>query len=210
MAKRLGMNIESYDIARAKLPSSTTPFNPIAWESSRTLDSFREIDNIAHNGEVKHENCTHYRNLAAVLHEFETEVFPRISAAFEHFSKVVVTADHGSSRLAVIAHEEKMITNLPWSGEPLDWRFSIAPQNIERSQDFESFYDIDNNLTYWIVRGYNRLPKKGGKLSVHGGATPEERLVPIIVFAKNKTEIIANQINNPIVEQIVEKTDFDI
>ena len=215
MAKRHGMNIESYDIACSKLPSSTTPFNPIMWESDRMLDSIREIDNIAHNGEAKHENCPHYRNLAAVFHEFETEIFPRIAAAFEQFSRVVVTADHGSSRLAVLAHENKLIEDLPWdkqhNGEPLDWRYSYAPSDKPKPPEFIREYYPDSDKTYWIVRGYNRLPKPGGKKNeLHGGASLEERLVPIIVFTQEKVAVKPKQLGKKTAEQIVEKIGFDI
>ena len=36
------------------------------------------------------------------------------------------------------------------------------------------------------MRGYHRLPKKGGKkYALHGGASLEERLVPVLVFSKD-------------------------
>jgi len=213
MAKRLGMNIESYNVASAKLPSSTTPFNQIAWEVSSTLESVREIDNIAHNGESKHENCPHYRNLAAVLHKLETEVFPRISAGFEHFSRVVVTADHGSSRLAVLARKSELSVDLPWDeqrdGQPLDWRYSYAPSDKQKPPEYIREYYPDSDKTYWIVRGYNRLPKRGGKKNeLHGGASLEERLVPIIVFTQAKVATNQKQLGIKKAEQIVEKMDF--
>jgi hypothetical protein len=64
---------------------------------------------------------------------------------------------------------------------------------------------------YWVVRGYNRLPKSGGKKNeLHGGATLEERLVPVIVFKKGA--VLESQTVQPIksVEQLVEKDDFDL
>jgi len=209
MAERQGMNIESANVAAVRLPTSTE-FNHINyWHKDKILDHIKEIDTISHYGAAKNEKCPPSRNIAATLDVFES-VFNSIANGLTKFEKVVVTADHGSSRLAIIAHEEEMIETLEWNGEPLDWRFSIAPQNIKPPKEFESFYDLENNVTYWIVRGYNRLPKKGGKLSVHGGATLEERLVPVLVFTKNKTEIITKRVNEPKVEQIVEKMDFDI
>lgn len=48
---------------------------------------------------------------------FETEIANRIAAGLNHFARVVVTADHGASRLAVIAHNEGKGTTLPWEGQ---------------------------------------------------------------------------------------------
>jgi hypothetical protein len=63
---------------------------------------------------------------------------------------------------------------------------------------------------YWVARGYNRLPKKGGKFNeLHGGASLEEHLVPVVVFTADK--------QSPKIEetarakpQIVDNMDFDI
>jgi hypothetical protein len=126
-----------------------------------------------------------------------------------NYKRVVITADHGSSRLAVLAHQKKFDKKLSWRGEPQDWRYTVAPPNVKCPPELEPFYNAENNLTYWIVRGYNRLPKKYGKLSVHGGATLEERLVPIVVFSKTKTDSVLKQISKQKTEQLVEK-DIDI
>lgn len=208
MAKRRGMNIESSTIADVNLPSSTK-FNSIMWDKNRRLACIHGVDNISHDGAEKHDNCSPEHNIVATLSVFET-VLTRVASGFANYERIVLTADHGSSRLAVIAHEKEMDKTLPWNGEPQDWRYSIAPLNSERPPEFESCYNVEENKTYWVVRGYNRLPKQGGKLNVHGGATLEERLVPIIVFSKQKIVAEPKQIGKQIVEQIVEKKDFDI
>lgn len=208
MSQRRGMNIEYAAIAAVKLPSSTE-FNKLHWDASKILKpEIHEVDNISHNGAAKYENCSCERNMAATLDVFET-IFNRIANGLTNYERIVVTADHGSSRLAVIAHNNGLDKTLTWNGDPQDWRYSIAPPNTERPPEFESYYDVERNTTYWIVRGYNRLPKQGGKLSVHGGATLEERLVPVIVFSKMKTEIEPMPLNKQIVEQLIEK-DLDI
>ena len=58
------------------------------------------------------------------------------------------------------------------------------------------------------MKGYNRLPKQGGKLySLHGGATLEERLVPFVVFTN---ESASANMKEQEVEQFIENSDFDI
>lgn len=185
LSKRRGMNIESQAVVTAKLPTETI-FNPIKWDVARILPEIKSIDNIVHNGAAKHEVSIPERNFAETLRVFETEIMNRIADGLTQFARVVVTADHGASRLAVIAHNEGKGATLPWNGQPDDWRYSLAPQGAIRPSELEQEYFPETKKTYWIVRGYNRLPKMGGKLyELHGGATLEERLVPIVVFTRN-------------------------
>jgi hypothetical protein len=208
-AKRRGLSIETARVAGSKLPTSTE-FNRIEWDGSRLLEQINEIDNISHNGAVKHESSSPHRNLVATLAVFD-DIINRVIAGLKNYRRVVLTADHGSSRLAVLAHEAGLSKTLAWEGNPLDWRYSIEPLNAERSSDFESYYDAEKNVTYWVVRGYNRLPKQGGKLySLHGGATSEERLVPVIVFTKEAVESSAIAPAKQKTEMLIERDDFDI
>ncbi|GHU89742.1 hypothetical protein AGMMS49925_00780 [Deltaproteobacteria bacterium] len=203
------MNVKSSAAASAKLPTETE-FNPIKWNAERTLNAAKEVDNIAHSGVAKHEHCPPERNIAAILRIFETEVFNRIADGLSRFSRVVVTADHGASRLAVLAHSKGFGATLPWNGQPLDWRYSLAPENDVRPPELEQQYHPDSGKTYWIVRGYNRLPKSGGKLNeLHGGASLEERLVPVVVFTKSADDDEVKQLGKKQIDQIVDKAGFD-
>jgi hypothetical protein len=208
--KRRGMDVESFVVASAKLPTSTA-FNPITWNAERTLNAVKDVDNIAHNGAAKNEYCPPERNITALLRVFETEVCNRIADGLSRFARVVVTADHGTSRLAVLAHNAGLGVTLPWNGQPLDWRYSFAPENSGRPPEFERQYHPDSGKTYWIVRGYNRLSKSGGKLNeLHGGASPEERLVPVAVFTRAKSTVQPKPVDKKTTEQIVDKMGFDI
>ncbi len=189
MAKRYGMNIESCIAATANIPTETE-LNPIRWDAARIIPEVKQIDSIVHDGAAKHEICTPERNFVETLNIFEADIMNNIADGLSRFSRVVVTADHGASRLAVIARRESKSKTLPWDkqrdGEPLDWRYSIAPEGIQRPDEYESQYFPESGKTYWVVRGYNRLPKTGGKVyGLHGGASLEERLVPVMVFTKN-------------------------
>lgn len=209
MANRRGMNIESQAVVTAKLPTETD-FNTIKWDKARTLPPIKSVDNIVHDGAEKHETSTPERNFAETLRVFETAVMNRIADGLTHFDRVVVTADHGATRLAVVARSKKKGVTLPWNkkrdGEPQDWRYSLAPSGVARPPEFESEYFPDRKETYWIVRGYNRLPKKGGKLyELHGGATLEERLVPVIVFTRNAVTQVPKQLSKKTTAEIVDE-----
>ena len=209
LANRRGMNIESQAVVTAMLPTETI-FNMIKWDESRTLPEIKSVDNIVHNGAAKHEVSIPERNFAETLRVFETEIMNRIADGLTRFARVVVTADHGATRLAVIARSENKGNTLPWDkerdGEPKDWRYSLAPQGTPRPPEYESEYFPDRKETYWIVRGYNRLPKMGGKLyELHGGATLEERLVPVIVFSKNAVTQVPKPLGKKTTNEIVDE-----
>lgn len=210
MAKRKALNVESATVAAAKLPTSTE-FNRIKWVQSKRLDPIHEIDTIAHNGAAKHESCSPSRNIEASLRVFE-RVINCVASGLTQFKRVIVTADHGSSRLAMLAYAKGLSRTLQWDSEqPDDWRYSVAQPNTTRQPGLESSYDVDTGKTYWIVRDYNRLPKQGPKRNeIHGGGSLEERLVPVVVFSKAKVENQLQQRGKPMVEQLVERMDFDI
>jgi len=111
LAKRRNMNVEYFAVVSAKLPTSTE-FNLIEWNAERTLNAVKDVDNIAHNGAAKNEYCLPERNIATMLRVFE-EVFNRITDGLSQFFRIAVTADHGASRLAVLAHNKKFDETLP-------------------------------------------------------------------------------------------------
>ena len=187
LAKRCGLHLESSRIASANIPTETK-FNLIQWSAQRTLAPVKGLDNIVHDGTEKHEAVSPESCFAATLQKIETDVLNRIVEGLSRFSRVVVTADHGSSRLSVIARREGKGKDLPWKPgeEPLDWRYSTALEGVQRPEECESQYFPDSGRTYWVVRGYHRFPKRGGKkYALHGGASLEERLVPVLVFTRN-------------------------
>jgi hypothetical protein len=210
LAKQRNMNVEPpFTIACAKLPTSTK-FNPIQWDTERTLNPVKGVDNIIHDGAEKHEHNLPEQNIEMSLRKFD-KVFNRVAKGLNQYSRVVVTSDHGASRLAVLAHNEGLGATLPWVGQPLDWRYSLAPENSSRPPEFEQQYHPDSCKTYWVVRGYNRLPKLGGKLNeLHGGASLEERLVPVVVFTRVKSADQPKQVDKKTTEQIIDKMGFDI
>jgi hypothetical protein len=211
LAQERNLGVESLTLGEAHLPT-TTEFNCIHWPASeRRLPDIKRFDNIVHNGAEAHETRSAQENLAAALDVIGSEVIPRVAQGLIQFERVLVTADHGSSRLSVLARQAEPILTRTLTceadAEIADWRYRKraaqggCPPELEETLDGQ----------YWVVRGYDRLPKKGGGQSfeLHGGATLEERLVPVVVFSKRgqfvpKTKIAGER------AQIVEKDDFDL
>ena len=211
LAQKRNLGIESIAIGEANLPT-TTQFNNIHWSySKRRLPDIKNFDNIAHNGAEMHEMNRVEDNLAAALDVIGTKVLPSVAAGLARFERVLLTADHGSSRLAMLAWqaEPKFAQTLAYKigMEITDWRYCKRVTHEECPPELEETLDGE----HWVVRGYDRLPKKGGGqgFELHGGATLEERLVPVVIFSKVGQFIPKLKTGSKQV-QIVEKDDFDL
>ena len=211
LAQQQNMGVDSIAVGKVHLPT-TTRFNNIHWpDATRRIPDIKRFDNIAHDGAEKHETRRPEENLAAALGVIGVYVLPRVAEGLAQFERVLVTADHGSSRLAVLAWqtEPRLAQTLACEtgAEVADWRYR------ERAAQGACQPELEETLDgrHWAVRGYNRLPKKGGGqgFELHGGATLEERLVPVVIFLKTgqfapKVETGGKR------PQIVEKEDFDL
>jgi hypothetical protein len=211
LARQRNLGVDSIKVGRACLPTSTK-FNKIHWpDVTRLLSNIKRFDNIAHNGAEAHEARSAEENLAAALAVIGDAVLPRVAEGLVRFERVLVTADHGSSRLAVLAWqaEPRLVRTLDCIAdvEINDWRYGARTTQSECPPELEETLGGE----HWVVRGYNRLPKKGGGqgFELHGGATLEERLVPIVIFSRaGQFEPKAKTSGKRV--QIVEKDDFNL
>lgn len=199
------LKIERHCSVLSHYPTSTK-FNQIVCHCER-LSDIKTLDTIVHDGATRHQSCEYYENIAKVLDEEFPQIFESIIQGMIRFDRIILTADHGASRLAVLANESGFSKTLskPSAEMPDDWRYVKAPQGESCPADFIETLSGD----YWVVRGYNRLPKQGGKqYELHGGYTPEECLVPLVVFSKSSTTPPRQKHTEP-PKQLVEKGDFD-
>jgi hypothetical protein len=211
LARERNLGVDSIAVGEAHLPTSTI-FNNIYWpDAARRLPDIKRFDNIAHNGAEAHEVRRAEENLAVALDVIGKEVLPRVAEGLARFERVLVTADHGSSRLAALAWQadKRLARTLACEegGEVADWRYRKraaqggCPPELEETLDGK----------HWVVRGYDRLPKRGGGrgFELHGGATLEERLVPVVIFSRTG-QFVPKAKTGGKRAQIVEKDDFDL
>lgn len=212
LALERNLCVDSIAVGEARLPTSTI-FNHIHWpDATRRLKDIKRFDNIAHNGVETHEARRAEENLAAALDVIGGKVLPYVAEGLTRFERVIVTADHGSSRLAALAWQleprlARTLTACEAGAEVADWRYreraaqSGCPPELEETLDGR----------HWVVRGYDRLPKRGGGqgFELHGGATLEERLVPVVIFSRTG-QFVPNVKAGGNRAQIVEKEDFDL
>lgn len=207
LAKEWGIGIESAAIGSAKLPTCTR-FNSIAcWPESRRLPEIKVIDNIVHDGMEKHTTKKPEENFVATLQAIQENVLRTVADAIHKYDRVILTADHGASRLAVCAFEQKYTKTLELSKNEKvdDWRYTACQDGTAPPEVLTSFDGM-----YWVVKGYDRFSKQGGgSYSVHGGATPEEVFVPVIVF-KQGAAFVPQITQQNTKSEFIEDDDFDI
>jgi hypothetical protein len=211
LARKRNIGVDSIAVGQANLPA-TTSFNSIHWpDASRRLQDIKRFDNIVHNGVEIHETRRAEENLAAALDVIDAMVLPRVAEGLSRYERVLVTADHGSSRLAVLAwqSEPRLAQTLACEegSEVADWRYRERTAQGRCPPEMEETLDGK----YWVVRGYDRLSKKGGGQSfeLHGGATLEERLVPVVLFSRTGQFVPTTKTGGNRT-QIIEKDDFDL
>jgi len=211
LARERNLGVDSLEVGMANLPT-TTRFNNIHWpDGARRLPDIKRFDNIVHNGAETHEARRPEENLAAALAVIGSEVLPRVAEGLARFDRVLVTADHGSSRLAALAwqSEPRLARTLVCEegAEVADWRYRERAAHGGCPAEMEETLDG----RHWVVRGYNRLPKKGGGqgFELHGGATLEERLVPVVIFSQTG-QFVPKAKPDGKRAQIIEKDDFDL
>lgn len=174
-------------VVRANLPTITS-FNSDFYEAwSGDKAQTKELDKIKHEG----EKDFNYQTIKTPVHL--AEELRIIDAALEwaktkligkNVDKVIIITDHGASRLAVINEQEckwEMASKGKHSGR-------CCPCN---EADVKSEYATKEN-GFWVLANYDRF--KGGRkasVEVHGGATLEEVVIPLIEIAlfDNKIEV---------------------
>lgn len=145
--------------------------------------SIKELDEIKHHGKEDFD----YRFAKLPIHIIrELDIIDEVLNSIQSklisgtCKKVVIIADHGASRLAVI-HETENQWEMASKGEHSG---RCCPVNeIDTKPDYAT-----EERDFWVLANYDRF--KGGRkasVEVHGGATLEEVTVPIIeITSKGK------------------------
>ena len=174
-ANFLGLKIAVH-VVRANLPTITS-FNSDFYETwSGDKSQTKKMDKIKHEG----EHDFNYQMIKTPLHLAEELCiiddaleWAKTKLTGKNADKVIIVSDHGSSRLAVINEQE------------CKWEMASKGKHSGRccpcsDADVKSEYATKEN-DFWVLANYDRF--KGGRkasVEVHGGATLEEVVIPLI------------------------------
>lgn len=148
-------------------------------------NGIKSLDDLKHHG-VEEFDFTNNSFPTYMSIEFEiiSQTIEKISTKLERgeYKRAVMISDHGASRLSVLSQKENK-----WGSE----------SNAEHSGRCCPVSEIDEKPScaieeneYWVLANYDRF--KGGRkanIEVHGGATLEEVVVPIIEIIYSPKEI---------------------
>lgn len=152
----------------------------------------KDIDELKHE-ELKDDEYTRTQLPLHLFRELESldKLLDRISQNLRYgsSSRAIIIPDHGASRLAVLASQAEVVD----AGSPGEHSGRLCPWGDGMKNLPDAVRSDDEK--YYVMAGYRRF--KGGRkavVEVHGGATLEEVLIPIITLTNPNAavEIIVN------------------
>ena len=192
--EKYGM-IADIQVARCELPSITEQNKEFVDFYQGNVFKIDKLDELKH-----HSQKFNYQNCKLPIHLFrELEIIDDQLRCIQsdllqnRYEQAVIVSDHGASRLAVI-HEHESTSALS-----LDEKAEHSGRCCQTPNDPKlPFAAFENG--YSILANYDRF--KGGRkanVEVHGGASLEEVLVPIIVLSKRPDELYITFTNSLVV-----------
>lgn len=191
LAKRKGLFVH-IDIGRAELPS-LTEHNKGFFENWDGIDKYKEeaLDDIKHNdkGGFFFTSCEDPIHLESEISVIEKAIeFAATKLSMRECKSVVITSDHGASRLAVIKHQEEK------------YGTETGGEHSGRCCKVFDGCDLTNCVEekgYFVLTDYGRFKgSRAANVEVHGGASLEEVLVPIITLKLKKQDAVDIRVLN--------------
>jgi len=189
LSQKRGLSI-SINIARAELPTITTINRDFFddWQGAKYKDE--ELDEIKHKEKggynfINNEFPIHLAKeldvITAMIDKAATEL------ALRHYKRFLIVSDHGASRLAVLRRkEEKYETNT--KGEH-------SGRCCKLFQPYDLPFAAEEN-GYLVLADYGRFKgSRAANVEVHGGASLEEVVVPIIELTLKNGNIMVKLVD---------------
>jgi hypothetical protein len=188
----IGVEVKS-KIAKAILPTETE-YNHQWTEQDEKWD---RLDKLSHNGmpdDKDYFSCI--ANQLAIMRE----IVQHVGEMLEKINRVIITGDHGSSRLAALLFHDptNFAIDPPQNAivhahgryvELKDNSYIPLTNSMERTELKGKHYVIMKNYQHFKQSGNaagGNTDKKAVVGEVHGGMTPEEYLVPVIMVSRTK------------------------
>ena len=163
-------------VGRCNLPS-VTELNKDFLQGRNVASEALDLDTL------KHTNLNYPENILGEL-EILSSLKEKIRRALSVHEKIILCADHGTSRLAVLARQNEFDTSYPAENRRVykSGRFADALPND--TKNFPTALEYDGKI---IFADYSRFTQKGAPGNeIHGGAALEEVLVPVIAIERRK------------------------
>lgn len=191
IARNCNLANPTVEIGMAAMPT-TTAVNMAKADSATVSDKYNKLDSLSH---IKDKSDCNYFSIIDKQFELMGEIADLVvKLANEYPGKdIVVTADHGMSRMSAKAfHEKQGLT--PPSGSEVEnlGRYCILSDGAF-PYSFAHTYKEDTCLAFMDHSHFTCSGFAPGE--IHGGASPEEWLVPIITFKNNQKKKTAPDVS---------------
>lgn len=185
--------IRQIAVTQAILPTETC-FNEQWTKMEVSHTKLNKLDKLAHKGVI--DEPDYYVCIEEQL-AFVEGICNHIATLTEKYHRVIITSDHGTSRLAArFFHTRDGIPAPKDSKVYSHGRYCEMPENESMAMPNIQMVRHSDGKRYAVFENYDHFKQSGFAAGaddenaiygeVHGGATPEEMLVPVIVFDSNK------------------------
>lgn len=196
--KRTGLFTYTKSMAKCVVPSETE-FNKQWMLNNYDYIKRDRLDIISHKGMP--DDKDYFLAIANQIYVI-TELIEEAIEQLKDHEYVIITGDHGSSRLAALAFHEKDGVYVPKGAQSMCLgRFCLLKDKPKENEYLPECaeYCIVEDEKYLVFKNYDHFKQPGnaaggnadGKAiagEVHGGLTPEESIVPVIVLKKELQE----------------------
>ncbi|OUQ18289.1 BREX-4 system phosphatase PglZ [Lachnoclostridium sp. An138] len=188
LAKRYGLKIQ-VEIGRALLPTITCENSDFFrnWPEDLRHSKEEELDDIKHNDKggyyysSKNPYPIHLAKELEIIERAMNDIATNLGLG--KYERVVITSDHGSSRLAVLRNKEE--------------KYETDTKGEHSGRCCKFFPDCDlpfaiseEERGYIVLADYGRFKgSRAANVEVHGGASLEEVVVPLITLSLNDSSI---------------------
>lgn len=188
-------SVASVQVTQALLPSETR-FNELWNQMDVPYEKYDKLDKLAHKGVI--DDRDYYACVEEQFH-FVSDIVAKVDKLLKQYSRVLITGDHGTSRLAArFFHIRDAMPLLAHAEVGSHGRFCrISGDQPALMTTQKTAKDSDGNH-YIVFANYDHYPQSGYAAGaddddpvygeIHGGASPEEMLVPVFTV-NSKREI---------------------
>ena len=171
----LGENFSvKYRVGFCNLPS-VTELNKDFLQGRNVAADILDLDTL------KHQTAPYPENILSELNFFDL-LKEKILLALNSFKKIILCSDHGASRLAVIARKSDFDNVIDAENRTVYKSGRFADSFPDDEKIFPTALEFDGKI---IFADYSRFTQRGSTGNeIHGGATLEEVLVPVITIQR--------------------------
>ena len=166
----------TFEAGYCTLPS-ITELNKDFMKGRKVIDPpIRELD------ELKHANTSHPESLIRQLQILDALKSRALGLLVGHTRRIIIATDHGTSRLAVKVRNTEFDNVYPRPNNIEIYKYGRFCEGTQDEPNYPTAINYNDRL---IFADYSRFIQNGAPIDeIHGGASLEEWIVPIIVVER--------------------------